>query len=102
MAKHVVTAKVYDRRGTLIGQATNSYTKTHPVQDRFARSVGIDNRPFLHAEIAALLKCGTKIPHSIKVERFKKDGTPGNAAPCRICCAALKWWGVKQVSHTIG
>jgi len=102
MGRHKLTAKAFDKRGTLISTGVNSYDKTHPVQDKFAKLAGFVDRPFLHAEIAALLKAGTRPVHTLRVERYKKDGTPGNAMPCRGCQLALKWWGVKHVSYTVG
>lgn len=102
MSKHVVTAKVYDKRGTLIAQARNSYTKSHPLMAHFARLANQPERVFLHAEVAALLKCKENNAHSIVIERFKKDGTPGNAKPCPICERAIKAWGIQRITYTIG
>lgn len=100
--KHKLTARVYDKKGTLIAEGTNSYTKSHPVQANFAKLVGMDDRIYLHAEVAALLKCGIKKPHSIYIERRKKDGTLGNAKPCPICLRAIKHWGIQQVTFSVG
>lgn len=100
--KHQLIARVYDKRGTLISVATNSYTKSHPIQAHFAKLAGQEDRIYLHAEVAALLKCGTKKPHSIHIERRKKDGSLGNAQPCPICLKAIKHWGVTQVSFSVG
>lgn len=97
MSRHVVKAKVYSRRGTLISEATNSYSKTHPLMLFFGKQVGVLNKVFLHAEIAALLKCGTQAPHKLVVERHTKDGKPALAKPCAICQRAIEAWGVKQV-----
>jgi hypothetical protein len=63
--KHRIVARVYDRRGTLIAQATNSYEKTHPIQAHFAKLCGKPDSIYLHAEVAALLKCGLKRPYSM-------------------------------------
>ena len=100
--KPQLTAKCYDRQGRLISQAGNSYHKTHPIQAHFAKMVGMDDRIYLHAEVAALLKCGVKKPHSIHIERRKRDGSLGTAKPCKICDAAIKHWGVKYVTFTVG
>ena len=102
MTKHLLTASCYDKRGTLISRAVNSYTRTHPVQATFAKQVGMPMCTYLHAEIAALLKCGRRVPYSITIERYKKDGSPGNAKPCPICEAAIKAWGVRRVTFTLG
>ena len=100
MTKHQLTAIVYSRRGTLIAQASNSYTKTHPLMLYFGKQVGLTKQPYLHAELAALIKCGTKQPHRIEISRTKKDGTTGLAKPCPICEQAIKAWGVKFVGYT--
>lgn len=99
--RHRIKASVFDKRGTLISQAVNSYEKSHPLQAHFARLCGKPDSIYLHAELAALLKCGLKRPHSIFVERYKKDGTPGMARPCIICQAALRHWGVKHIQYTV-
>ena len=98
--KFVLTATCYNKRGQKIAKATNSYTRTHPIQDHFAQLCGMKERPYLHAEIAALLKCKGVVPYSIHVERYKKDGSPALAAPCPICAKAIKAWGVKHTTFT--
>lgn len=102
MGRHHLVAKAYDKRGKLLSSGENSYAKTHPLQDKFSKLAGNANRPFLHAEIAALLKAGTQPVHTLTIERYKKDGSPGNAMPCRACALAIKWWGVQHVSYTVG
>lgn len=100
MARPLVTASCYTKHGTLISRSTNSYTKTHPLQAHFAKLSGKPNATYLHAELAALLKCGKRQPYSIHVERYKCDGTTGLAKPCSICERAIKAWGVKYVTYT--
>lgn len=100
MSRHVVYAKAYDKRGTLIASATNSYTKTHPLMLYFGKQVGITYKVFLHAELAALLKCGAVAPHTLVVSRQTKDGVPALAKPCAICERAIAAWGVKRVEYS--
>jgi len=103
MTQHPLFAQVYDKRGKLVGSGTNHYSKTHPIQAHFAKMVGLPEKIYLHAEIAALLDCRDKIPHSIHVSRYTKNGRPALAAPCPACMAAIKaWGGVKSVTFTIG
>jgi tRNA(Arg) A34 adenosine deaminase TadA len=97
--QHVVKAVIYDKRGNVIGQAVNNYRKSHPIQAHFAQLAGEDHRIFLHAEIAALLKCGTRRPHRIFISRVTKEG-PKLAAPCPVCRLALEHWGVKRIEYT--
>ena len=102
MSRHALLAKCFDKRGTLIAQATNSYTRTHPLMAKFGREVGQSERVYLHAELAALLKCGDRKPYKLFVERRKKDGSYGTAKPCAICERAIAAWGVKRVEYTVG
>lgn len=103
MARQLITATVYDKRGRFLSQATNSYTKTHPYQAELAASVGLPNKVFLHAEIAALLKCKRlDKAHSIRVERYRRDGSPALAKPCPICEEAIRQAGIQEVTFTIG
>jgi deoxycytidylate deaminase len=98
--RYDVIAKCYDKRGMLISLGKNSYTKTHPLQAHYAKMTGNHQMLFLHAEIAALLKAGTKQVHKIVVERFTVDGRPANAKPCAVCSAAIKDFGVVEIEHT--
>lgn len=100
--KHSLRATCYDRRGRVISTAENNYRKSHPIQAHFAKLSGRPDAVFLHAEIAALLKCKDDRPYKIHIERYKKDGSPGLAKPCPACTLALKAYGVRVVSFTIG
>jgi tRNA(Arg) A34 adenosine deaminase TadA len=94
-----VAAIVTDKRGKIISQATNSYNKTHPLQKEYADKVNRPTKIFLHAEIAALVKC-RHIPHTIYVSRFFRDGKMALAKPCPVCEMALREAGVKKVIYT--
>jgi tRNA(Arg) A34 adenosine deaminase TadA len=96
-----ITAMIYDRKGNIISIGKNSYIKTHPLQAKIAKKVGLSQKVFLHAEIAALcrLKDWSKA-HRIVVTRFTADGQPANAAPCPICQEALRLAGIKVIDHT--
>ena len=97
---HVITAYAYDKRGRLIAKATNNYKRSHPLQAHFAKLAGQPERVYLHAEVAVLLRCNDKQPHSVYIERFYKNGQPALAAPCPICRAALKAYGVEKITYT--
>ena len=96
----IVVAKAYNRRGDLIARAANSYSKTHPLQAKYAERVGKPKAIYLHAEIACLLKAGTQTVHRLMVERYYSNGEPALAKPCPICRLAIKDWGVKLVEYT--
>lgn len=99
-AKQHIEATVYNAKGHIIARATNSYTKTHPKQAKFAKLAGNPLAVYLHAEIAALVKCREK-PYRISVVRYMKDGTTGNAEPCAICKLAIKEAGINFVEYSI-
>jgi deoxycytidylate deaminase len=97
----IVKATAYDKRGRILSVAFNSYTKTHPLQKSFCFRAGMGTkRPFLHAELAALLKAGDHKVHTLFVERYYRDGTPALSRPCGGCALAIKEFGVKHVIHT--
>lgn len=98
--QYEIVAEVFDRRQRLIARATNSYHKTHPLQKYFAEKVGQPHREFLHAEIAALLKCKDKKPYSIKVWRKGPRGELRCSKPCPICMEAIKAWGIVEIWHS--
>lgn len=100
MVRYKIKACVYDKAGRLIGQAENNYRKTHPIQAHFAKLAAQPSRIFLHAEIAALLRCGDKIPVTISISRLDAQGRPALAAPCAVCSLAIKHWKLKHVIHT--
>ena len=99
---HHITATIFDKQGRVLSTARNNYFKSHPLQAKFALRVGQPDRIYLHAELACLTKLKRNSqPYKIKVERYKKDGTQGNAKPCAICEAAIKSFGIKLVEHTL-
>lgn len=80
---------VTDKKGRILSQAPNSYVKTHPYQASMAEAVGLPDRVFLHAEIAALVRCRKK-PYAIYIAR----AGGGYSKPCPVCMAAIKEAGI--------
>jgi tRNA(Arg) A34 adenosine deaminase TadA len=101
-ARHSILAQCFDRKGKLLSSATNSYTKTHPIQKFFAEQVGHEAKIYLHAEIHAIIKAGDKQIYKIEIIRTGKNKQPLNAKPCAICQAAIKAYGISIVSYTTG
>jgi len=100
---HQLTAIIYDRKGRVLSIGQNSYLKSHPVQAHYAAKVGKPNSIFLHAEIHAITKCKDLArAHRILVTRYKSDGSPGLAKPCKICQSAIEAAGIKVVEYTVG
>lgn len=99
--KHELTAFIYDKRGRVLSIGKNNYVKTHPMQKKYASQVGEPHKVFLHAEIAAIIKCkDLSKAHRIEIFRYNNDGTPALAKPCPVCKSAIEAAGIKYVSHT--
>ena len=96
-----ITAIIYDRRGRVLSIGKNSYVKTHPLQAKYATRVGLPEKQFLHAEIAAIVKCRDLArAHKIEVLRVGRNGDLLLAKPCPVCESAIKASGIKHVEHT--
>jgi deoxycytidylate deaminase len=99
--KFSVTAIIYDKRGRVLSVGVNSYVKTHPLMKHYACRAGEPYKVFLHAEVAAIVRCvSIEKAHKIVVLRYNEDGSPANARPCKICQAAIKAAGIEIVEHT--
>lgn len=97
----ITTAVIYDKRGRILSVGQNSFVKTHPMQAKLAHAAGLPAKKFLHAEVAAILKCRdiTKAK-KILVSRWGATGNPLLAKPCPICESAIKAAGIEIVEHT--
>lgn len=95
-----ITALAYDKRGKLLSVGRNSYIKTHPLQQRFARKARQHDRVFLHAEIDALIKARGKPVHRLVVIRLDRHNKPALAKPCECCQVAINHYGVREVEYT--
>jgi tRNA(Arg) A34 adenosine deaminase TadA len=96
-----IKATIYDKKGNILSIGLNSYSKSHPKQSYYAKKCNMGEKIYLHAEIAALVKC-RGIPYKISVERYGKKGEPKLAQPCPICFMAIKEAGIKKIEFTIG
>ena len=97
-----ITAIIYDKRGNVLSIGKNSYVKTHPKQAAYAAKVGLPEKHFLHAEMAAIIKCRRlDKAYRIMVTRVSKAGEFVNAKPCPICTLAIKEAGIKNVEWTV-
>ena len=102
MTKHQnIKAVIYDKRGMVLSVGENSYIKTHPQMALTGKKVGRPEKSFLHAELAAILKCrNLDKAYRIFVSRIGKNGQPALAKPCPICESLIKESGIKIVEHT--
>lgn len=86
-------------RNRVVCTATNLEDKSHPIQARFAQRVGLCEKIYLHAEIAALVKCREECD-TIIVARVNPSNKLRMAKPCPICSLALKEAGIQKVYYT--
>lgn len=115
-------AIVVDKRDRIISIGMNSYSKTSPIMAKYAKravpiaacmadsdfarqyvnSSDIQKKTFLHAECHALKQLSKEHKaHKIYIARVNRSGEVGMAAPCPICVAAIKDYGITAVEHTI-
>lgn len=98
--RYVVVAHAFDKRDRLLAVATNSYTKTHPIQAYFAKKVGHSAKQFAHAEILCMLRCKDKQIHRLMVYRYDNDGQLVCAKPCVICQEAITAYQPTEVWYS--
>jgi tRNA(Arg) A34 adenosine deaminase TadA len=93
-----VGAVITDKRGQVIASANNRMTKTHPIQAYYAQRADACEKIYLHAEIAALIRCKTE-PYTVYVGRVLKDGSAGTSRPCEVCQLAIKEAGTRYIVY---
>jgi deoxycytidylate deaminase len=99
--KHHVTAIIEDKRKKVLSIGSNSFVKTHPWQAKLAASVGEFDKIYLHAEVAAIIRCrNLEDAHTIKIFRYDYKGRPVNAKPCRVCESAIEQTNIKHIIYT--
>ncbi len=96
----IITSTIYDKKGNKIATATNSYTKTHPLQAKYAKACGMPHKSFLHSEILCLIRAKGK-GYKLVIERFGRSGKPLLAKPCPICLMAIKESGIERIEYTV-
>ena len=96
-----ITAIIYDKRGRVLSIGKNSYIKTHPLQAKYAKAHGEDQKTVMHAEIHAITRCkDLSKAHKMLITRYYADGRPALAKPCKICQSAIANTPIKIVEHT--
>ena len=99
--KQNITAIITDKRGRILSIGKNSYAKTHRIMATYGSAVGHPEKQFLHAEVAAIIKCkAIDKAHKIFVSRVLSNGEHGLAKPCPVCAHAIKLAGIKIIEHT--
>lgn len=99
--QHRVHSIVYDKRGKILSEASNTYTKSSPVMKALGEDVGMPEKQFWHAECLAIHRVpyGTT-PYRIVVARVNRCGDSLPSAPCKVCSNAIKKKGIKIIEHT--
>jgi len=81
---------ITDKRGMIVSEAPNSYVKTHTYMARVGKKVGLEDKCFLHSEVAALLADKRKRGYAMYVARVNSKGKSVNSMPCPICMEAIR------------
>lgn len=97
----------FDKKGRILGSATNSYSKTHPEQAKYAQQVGLDEKIYLHAEIACIIRAQKLLKKDqsinlLSIARLNRKNEPLNSKPCPICIEAIKEAGVEKIEYFDG
>jgi deoxycytidylate deaminase len=96
--KYQVGCIICNKQGKIISAGVNQ-RKSHPYQAEMAKRHGDEKKIWLHAEIAAIIKCRQQ-PHTVYVARVGKKNITRLAKPCPICFAAIQEAGCKRIVYT--
>ena len=86
-------------KNKIVTTATNLESKSHPLQASFALRAGLPEKIYLHAEIAALIKCRDEVD-TIIVARVNNQNKLRMSKPCPICSLALSEAGITHIHYT--
>jgi tRNA(Arg) A34 adenosine deaminase TadA len=96
-----IKAIIFDKRNRVLSIGWNQYEKSHPYMAQLSASFGEPYKIYLHAEVAAILKCkDLSKAHRILVTRISKSGNLLLAKPCKICQSAIEAAGIKIIEHS--
>jgi len=87
------------KRNKVIVTATNLESKSHPLQAKFAKRVGLDPKIYLHAEVFCLIKAKSD-SDTIVVARVNNQNKLRNSCPCKICSLAIKEAGIQNIYYS--
>lgn len=94
---------ISDKRGRILSQAANSYTKSSPSMLSSALEVGEGDKVFWHSECRAIhsLPYGAE-PYRITVVRVNRQGVLRNSKPCKICMNEIRKHNIPIVEFSTG
>lgn len=85
-------------KGKIVSTGVN-VRKTHPTQAKWAEIAGLPEKVYLHAEMAALVRCREQAD-TIVVARVNRQGKLRLSRPCPVCLLALNAAGTLQVAYS--
>ena len=92
---------ITDKKDKILSIGVNSYSKTHPLQAKYAKKLNLKNKIYLHSEIYAIVKCRRNItPCKIYIARVDSLGEVKLVKPCPICSQAISDIGISEVYYT--
>lgn len=93
---------ILDRKNRIVSEASNDYSKTHPMAFHYARRIGNPLKCFLHSEMSAIIKDKRRKGVKLVVARVNKKGEACMAMPCLACQLAInEHGGIQSVEYTI-
>ncbi len=92
-------AVVLDKKGRVVGEAANSYQKTHPIMKKTSNKLGL-HKEYCHAEALAIVRAKGK-GEKLIVARVDNNNKSCYSAPCPICAFLAKEAGIKSIEFTI-
>lgn len=97
-----VYAIITDKRGNILSEGANDYTKSSPHMKYYASKGGFYDKIFWHAECRALhYMPKDKKPYKITIARVNKNGELLSSKPCALCQLAIRQHNVKVIEHVI-
>ncbi|MCK9544353.1 MAG: hypothetical protein M0R03_20225 [Novosphingobium sp.] len=99
--KQNICAIIVDKKNNILSIGVNFYTKSHPMQKKYADACGEPDKLWVHAEVNSVSKIpyGRK-PYAIYVARVTPSGKVKLAKPCQICSKLLADRGIKNIYYT--
>ena len=100
--KHKFCSIITDKRNRILSIGFNSFQKTHPIQQKFAKKCGCEEKMYLHSEVAAIIALDYNAkPYNIYIARTNKSGNKGLLAkPCEICKKIIAKTSIKNIYYT--
>lgn len=81
---------ILDKRGRIVSEAANSYTKTSPRMAKAANKAGLPDKQCLHSEALALFRDKQRKGVKLIVARVSADGKSMYSAPCPVCAILIQ------------